>query len=75
MGPSCSSRNSKFLNTEATIHLSSISATFLPTHALGPVLNGIKASFCLAVILLSLQRSGTKSSASGPQISLLWWIV
>ena len=56
--PASLNTNSYLLATLATINPSSISATFLPTHALGPVLNGMKLSFCGWVRVPSFQRSG-----------------
>ena len=68
--PSCLNSQSQPLKTVATISASSISATLRPTHARGPVLNGINAPFCCSVRFSGANRSGRYRSASGPQISL-----
>lgn len=79
--PSSLNSNSKLRPTVATISASSISATFLPTHALGPYENGMKAPFCFSVKFSGSQRSGLKRLGlkagllDGFQIEGRWWMV
>lgn len=71
-----SSSKSKFLNKAAAMQRSSISARLRPMHALGPILNGIKAPLCLAVRRVpGSQRPGSNESAPDPHISSEWWSV